>query len=48
MQQCLDSEIPVIAVVVVVGSTNENAVDPVEEIVKLREQFKSKVTNYII
>jgi glutamate/tyrosine decarboxylase-like PLP-dependent enzyme len=39
LQQCLDRQIPVIALVSVLGTTEEGSVDAVHEIAKMREDF---------
>lgn len=39
---CLAGQNPVVAVVVVVGTTEESAIDPLEEILALRDEFASK------
>ena len=36
-------EIPVLAVVCIIGSTEESAVDPIADVVDLRNKFKRKV-----
>lgn len=43
LQRCLDGHIPVLAVVAVIGSLDEGAVDDVRGIVQLRKQFQEKV-----
>ena len=48
LQEKLDSEIPVIAVVAVMGSTEESAVDPIKEMYDLREEFKVKGLNFAL
>jgi glutamate/tyrosine decarboxylase-like PLP-dependent enzyme len=40
LDRCLDAERPVIQVVAVVGSTEESAVDPLHDIVALREEYR--------
>lgn len=40
---CLQMKKPVIMVVAVIGSTEESAVDPLEEIYNLRNEFRGKV-----
>ncbi|UWQ09221.1 pyridoxal phosphate-dependent decarboxylase family protein [Aliiroseovarius crassostreae] len=42
LQDCLDNKRPVIEVVAVIGSTEESAVDPLADIVELREEFRAK------
>lgn len=45
---CLDNRIPVALTVGVVGSTEEGAVDPVGEILDLRERFRSEGLDFIV
>ena len=40
LDRCLDAKQPVIQVVAVVGSTEESAVDPLSEIVAVREEYR--------
>lgn len=42
LQDCLDSKRPIIEIVAVIGSTEESAVDPLADIVELRDEFRSK------
>ena len=42
LQDCLDNKRPVIEVVAVIGSTEESAVDPLADIVELRDEFRKK------
>ncbi|WP_107498120.1 pyridoxal-dependent decarboxylase [Thalassobius sp. I31.1] len=42
LQECLDNKRPVLEVVAVIGSTEESAVDPLADIVELRDEFRSK------
>ncbi|KJZ17568.1 hypothetical protein TW80_17000 [Loktanella sp. S4079] len=42
LQDCLDKKRPVIEVVAVVGSTEESAVDPLADIVALRDEYRAK------
>ncbi|MGJ8623352.1 MAG: pyridoxal phosphate-dependent decarboxylase family protein [Yoonia sp.] len=42
LQDCLDEKRPVIEVVAVIGSTEESAVDPLADIVELRDEFRKK------
>lgn len=46
LECCRKEEIPVIMVVSVMGSTEESAVDPLEEMVKLREKCREKNFNF--
>ncbi len=42
LEICLSKRMPVIAVIAVIGSTAESAVDPLVEILKLREDFRRR------
>ena len=42
LQDCLDKHIPVLALIAVVGTTEEGAIDDVAAIVALREEFEKK------
>ena len=42
LQYCLEHKIPVAQVVVVTGTTEEGAVDPVKEVLALREHFRTR------
>jgi glutamate/tyrosine decarboxylase-like PLP-dependent enzyme len=42
LQKCLDEQRPVIAVVAVIGTTEESALDPLTDVVALREEFAKK------
>jgi glutamate/tyrosine decarboxylase-like PLP-dependent enzyme len=46
LERALGERRPVIAVVGVLGSTEEGAVDPIHEIVKIREEFASSGLNF--
>jgi glutamate/tyrosine decarboxylase-like PLP-dependent enzyme len=48
LQQCLDIRQPVITVVAVIGSTEESAVDPLEGILEIREEFRKKGLDFTI
>ncbi|MDO9021932.1 MAG: pyridoxal-dependent decarboxylase [Deltaproteobacteria bacterium] len=48
LQRALDTRTPVIAVVAVIGSTEESAVDPLHEIVALRDEFRAKGMEFTI
>lgn len=43
LQEKLEKEIPVITVVSVMGTTEESAVDPLTEILEMRQKFRTKV-----
>ncbi len=40
LDECLRNRIPVLQVVAVIGTTEESAVDPLDEIVKMREEYR--------
>ena len=42
LQDCLDTKRPILEVVAVIGSTEESAVDPLADIVELRDEFRKK------
>lgn len=42
LQECLDQRIPVLAVIAVIGSTEESSIDPLADIVALRDKFREK------
>ena len=48
LQKALDTRTPVISVVAVMGSTEESAVDPLHEIVALRDEFRDKGMEFTI
>jgi Pyridoxal-dependent decarboxylase conserved domain len=48
LQQCLDNKVPVIAVVAVIGSTEESAVDPLRDILDARSDFQQKGLDFAI
>jgi glutamate/tyrosine decarboxylase-like PLP-dependent enzyme len=48
LQKCLDNKQPVITVVAVIGTTEESAVDPLEDILKIREEFRQKGLDFTI
>ena len=48
LQRSLDEIIPVYAVAVIVGSTEEGAVDPLRGILKLRAEFQSKGLSFLV
>lgn len=43
LEKHLEKEIPVVAVVAVMGTTEESAIDPLTEILKIRKDFSEKV-----
>jgi glutamate/tyrosine decarboxylase-like PLP-dependent enzyme/anti-sigma regulatory factor (Ser/Thr protein kinase) len=48
LEMCLEGRIPVIAVIGVVGATQEGAVDSIDEILSLREEFASRGLSFSI
>jgi glutamate/tyrosine decarboxylase-like PLP-dependent enzyme len=48
LQQALDTKTPVLTVVAVMGSTEESAVDPLHEIVTLRDEFREKGLEFTV
>lgn len=43
LEKHLEKEIPVVAVVAVMGTTEESAIDPLTEILKIRKELSRKV-----
>jgi len=43
LEKHLQKEIPVVAVVAVMGTTEDSAIDPLTEILKIRKDFSKKV-----
>ncbi|KAH9946373.1 PLP-dependent transferase [Epithele typhae] len=48
LQECLDTKRAVYSIVAVIGSTEEGAVDPLDEMVKLRDEFAAKGLSFIV
>jgi glutamate/tyrosine decarboxylase-like PLP-dependent enzyme len=48
LEQALRRRVPVLATVAVIGSTEESAVDPLEGLLALREQFRARGLNFAI
>ena len=48
LQKCLDNRIPVIGVTVVFGTTQEGAVDDLQQILKIRKYFEEKGLTFYI
>ena len=48
LQKALDTCTPVITVVAVIGSTEESAVDPLHDIVRLRDEFRERGLEFTI
>jgi len=42
LDHCFDNKVPIIAVIGIIGSTEEGAIDPLHMILKLRDEFKSR------
>lgn len=48
LQECLENEISVYAVVAIIGSTEEGSVDPLDEILDLRDEFEAKGLCFLV
>lgn len=48
LNKCLKNKQPVVMVVVVLGSTEESAVDPLAEVISLREDFRKRGLDFAI
>ncbi len=48
LETCLDEHRPVYTVVAVIGSTEESAVDPLEDVLELREEFREKGLEFTV
>ena len=48
LDECLEDEQPVVAVVAVIGSTEESAIDPLAEVLQLRDEYAKKGLNFIV
>jgi len=48
LERCLENHQPVVMVVVVLGSTEESAVDPLKDVIDLRNQFRKKGLGFVI
>lgn len=48
LQDCLNKKRAVYAVVAIVGTTEEGAVDPLVEIIGLREEFAAKGLSFLV
>lgn len=48
LQDSLDQQKAVYAVVAIVGSTEEGCVDPLSEIIKLRDEFQEKGLSFLV
>ena len=43
LDYCVENGIPVVSVTAVMGSTEESAVDPLNDILSIRDEYKKKV-----
>lgn len=48
LDNCLQQKIPVVNVVVIIGTTEESAVDPLKEILTIRESYRAKGLEFAI
>ncbi|KAJ7784620.1 PLP-dependent transferase [Mycena metata] len=48
LQECLDQQFPVFAVVAIIGSTEEGCVDPLDEILDMRDEFEAKGLCFLV
>lgn len=48
LQLCVDNQVAVYAIVAIIGSTEEGAVDPLSEILKMREEFQKKGLSFLV
>lgn len=48
LERCLAQRVPVTAVVAVIGSTEESAVDPLADILDMREQFRRRGLDFLV
>ena len=48
LMEKMEQEIPVISVVPVIGTTEEGAVDPLVEILALRDDFRKQVSRRVL
>lgn len=48
LERCLQERIPVTAVVAVIGSTEESAVDPLSDILDMREAFRRRGLDFLV
>ncbi|TFK20430.1 PLP-dependent transferase [Coprinopsis marcescibilis] len=48
LDHCLHNHIPVYAVIAIIGSTEEGAVDPLVKIIKLREEYAAKGLSFLV
>lgn len=48
LKHCLDNKVPVFTVVAVIGTTEESAVDPLTDVLRLREEFRAQGLEFTI
>jgi len=48
LDHCLQTKTPLLTVVCVIGSTEESAVDPIDDVVKLRKHYRSQGLNFTV
>jgi glutamate/tyrosine decarboxylase-like PLP-dependent enzyme len=48
LNDCLSQNIPVYTVVAIMGSTEQGAIDPLDDIINLRDQFQQKGLSFVI
>ncbi|GJE96935.1 PLP-dependent transferase [Phanerochaete sordida] len=48
LEECLEQQIPVFAVVGIIGSTEEGSVDPLDEILDLRDEFAERGLCFLV
>ncbi|XP_060073983.1 L-tyrosine decarboxylase-like [Ylistrum balloti] len=48
LEECLVKKVPIIALICVIGTTEHGAVDPVEEILNLRAEYRKKGLNFYL
>lgn len=48
LDRCLEEERPVYTVVAVIGSTEESAIDPIKDVLALREEFREKGLEFTV
>lgn len=48
LQDCVDKQVAVYAVVAIIGSTEEGAVDPLRDVIKMRDEFQAKGLSFLV
>ena len=48
LQYCLDKQVAVYAIVAIIGSTEEGAVDPLRGVIKMRDEFQAKGLSFLV